>query len=59
MKTDSEIVESVKRELESIKKESMQLYYLHDDWPNKKEWQNKLLVLRQKQYLLEQILGIE
>jgi len=45
--------------LKQIKDEILELYTLCEDWPDKRDWRNRLTRLQLKQYFLEEIIESE
>jgi len=56
MITDKEIADNVREALKQIKDEILELYTLCEDWPDKRDWRNRLNRLQLKQYFLEEII---
>lgn len=56
MITDKKIADNVREALKQIKDEILELYTLCEDWPDKRDWRNRLNRLQLKQYFLEQII---
>jgi hypothetical protein len=56
MITDKKIADNVREALKQIKDEILELYTLCEDWPDKRDWRNRLYRLQLKQYFLEEII---
>ena len=59
MITDKKIADNVREALKQIKDEILELYTLCEDWPDKRDWRNRLNRLQLKQYFLEEIIEQE
>lgn len=57
--SDSEIVKNIQHKLVEIKSERDELDELRDDYKDQTEWHRFMYKLQIKQYLLEEILGID
>lgn len=57
--SNEQIVQNVKDKLSEIKSEQNELDELREDYKDQSEWHRFMYKLQIKQYLLEEILGIE
>ena len=59
MITDKQLAKNARQKHAELLSDIEQMYELYEDWPDKNEWHKRLTSLREKQYLLEDIIESE